>query len=371
MADELKSLLVKEMERSPDQSIPFVRYMELVLYHPQWGYYNQVRPKLGRTGDFFTNAHVGQVYGRVLSRFFRKLGKLFPSKKGWAIVEMGAGDGRLAEQVIHGWLESGEDLDSLHFYLVETSPYHRQIQQERLNHLPVSIKWISCLSEIPAYDFSIVYSNELVDSFPVHRIKKERGQLFESYVTLDRFTGLFKESWGPLTTPQIQDILMQLEMNLDDGQTAEVNRAARRWLQEVSAWMNRGFLLTIDYGGETSDLLQRWDGTLRGYHAHQLSTDLLLNPGMMDLTSHVNFSALQGWGEEVGLQKVSFQTQSRFLLEAGILDFFPPGPVSDPFSPAAKQSRAIRQLIHPQAMGEVFHVLLQAKEVSLDPRISF
>lgn len=363
MAGELLSAIVSEIGQSEIKKIPFSRYMELALYHPNWGYYNRERPKLGREGDFFTNAHVGDIYGRVLSRFFLKKRETVETTGNWAVVEMGAGDGRLAEQVAQGLLEAGQDPAQIHFYLVEISPYHRRLQQERLARLPVPFFPVDHIGQIPPYAFSIVYSNELVDAFPVHRIKKERGQLFEAYVAWDPDLQKLTEEWIPVTNPEIRAYLSRLSIRLQEGQQMEVNLSALEWLQKVASWMKKGYLLTIDYGGRMAELLERRHGTLRSYQNHQLSSDWYGRPGEMDMTSHVNFEALEIWGKDFGLSTLSYQTQSHFLLEAGILEFLPRELPVDPFTPGAKRKRAIQQLIFPQAMGEAFQVLLQAKEM--------
>ncbi|MBA4494273.1 class I SAM-dependent methyltransferase [Paenactinomyces guangxiensis] len=361
MARDLLDHIINEINREPGGAIPFSRYMELALYHPEWGYYNREHPKLGRDGDFFTNAHVGDIFGQVLSRYFLSLRDNMSQAEPWALVEMGAGDGRLTEQMVQGLLGQGQGPEQLHLYVVEISPYHRRLQQERLAKSPFLIRWVEHIREIPVYPFSVIYSNELVDAFPVHQIKKEKGQLCEGYVAWDSCSGKLVKKWGPLSTAGIYEYLTAFHLELADGQTIEVNLAAHQWLQEVATWMKKGYLCTIDYGGNTDELLQRRDGTLRSYRRHQLFSDPLSHPGEMDITSHVNFEALQKWGERWGLATHSCLTQSRFLLEAGILDLWPPDPVSDPFGPAAKRSRAIRQLIHPRAMGEQFLVLLQGK----------
>ncbi|SEN08053.1 class I SAM-dependent methyltransferase [Lihuaxuella thermophila] len=361
MPEELLSVIVSEIRQSGMNKIPFSRYMELALYHPKWGYYNREHPKLGREGDFFTNAHVGDIYGRVLSRFFLKKREQVNPQGKWAIVEMGAGDGRLAEQVAQGLLEAGQDPAQIHFYLVEKSPYHRKLQQARLAGLPVPFAQVDHIGQIPPYPFSIVYSNELVDAFPVHRIKKERGQLLEAYVAWDADLQTLTEVWIPLTNPGICAYLSRLSIRLPEGQQMEVHLAAMEWLKKVASWMKKGYLLTIDYGGRHAELLDRRYGTLRSYRHHRLSSDWYSRPGEMDITSHVNFEALEILGEDVGLSVLSYQSQSRFLLEAGILEWLPPELPGDPFTPEAKRKRAIQQLIFPQAMGEAFQVLLQAK----------
>lgn len=356
------ALIVQEIRKASQGRIPFSRFMELALYHPTEGYYMKGHPKLGKSGDFFTNAHVGSVFGQTLCRRFLKW--VPEGQTPWALIEMGAGDGRLMEQVCVEMMEAEVDPDSVHVYLIETSSYHRQLQQERLRNLPFLIKWVERVSDVPSYSFGIVYSNELVDAFPVHRIKRvSEEEIVEIYVTVDPQTQQLVETYGPILDFQIELFLKQFGFHLNVGQLMEVNLLAKKWLEEIGGWIENGYLLTIDYGGLTRELLSRREGTLRFYHKHTMPQSPYVNPGEVDITCHVNFESLQMWGREAGLETIFFSTQSHFLLQSGILDTLSDNHGEDPFSGEAKKKRAIQQLIHPDAMGEAFHVLLQRKEV--------
>jgi SAM-dependent MidA family methyltransferase len=205
---------------------------------------------------------------------------------------------------------------------------------------------------------AIVYSNELLDAFPVHRITRKHGEIYEIYVTEDK--GKLVETLVPLSNPEIVQYLKQFAIELREGQVIEVHLQAKHWLKCVAEWMNQGWILSIDYGGTMRELLaeERQKGTLRGFFRHQLTYDWYDRPGEIDLTSHVPFEALIRWGEEFGLKKEFYGTQASFLIEAGILDFYPSS-VRDPFSSEGKRVRIIQQLLY--GMGEAFQVLLQRK----------
>jgi SAM-dependent MidA family methyltransferase len=362
MENPLLAEILKQIEESPEGRIPFAQYMELALYHPEWGYYQRDRVKLGREGDFFTNAHVGELYGLVLGRLYAKWIRRFASVGEWAVVEMGAGDGRLAEQVGKGLCDAGIPPEQIRFHLVEISPFHRQSARERLAALPVSYCIHRRLPEIPPVKVAFIYSNELVDAFPVHRIKKDGGLLLESWVSKGEDRKL-AEKWIPLGTDSAD--LLKLGSDLRDGEMLEVPLAARGWLQEVARWLNEGILVTIDYGASTRVLKQK-KGTLRGYRKHRVIPDILETPGEIDLTCDVNFSLLEEWGESEGLMMVANLTQAEFLLQSGIAGLLPAAVPTDPFSPEAKRVRAIKQLIHPQAMGESFRILIQSKGLEIN-----
>ncbi|WP_145962209.1 class I SAM-dependent methyltransferase [Thermoflavimicrobium daqui] len=358
MTTSLQQIVIDEIKKSSRRALPFSRFMELSLYHPDWGYYQTKQMKLGKEGDFFTNAHVGDLVGKVLGRVFHKW-----SHKPYVIVEMGPGDGRLTEAVIGSLLQLGVSPDMIQFFLVETSDYMRQCQQKRLSGLPISCKWASHILELPKVPFAIVYSNELVDAFPVHRICQVGENLQEVCVTFDEDQEIFHEVLAPLSTTALQHFIQDFEIKLTEGQVIEVNLQAYDWLKELASWMETGYLLTIDYGGTQEELFNsvRKNGTIRYYRHHQILDDPYSLFGEIDMTSHVNFSSLMKWGEELEFQTVGFQTQGAFLLDQGILDLVPVVPASNPFSPEAKQMRAMQQLIHPDGMGEVFRVLVQKK----------
>lgn len=362
----LHSIIFKEINQNSERRISCKRFMELSLYHLQWGYYRREKPKLGKNGDFFTNAHVGGIFGRVLGHWFYELKKSQINTKPWTCVEFGPGDGRLTEQVIQGLLEAGQEPEKLSMVLVETSPYHRRLQQERLATYPIAIEWVEQISKIPPAPFSILYSNELVDAFPIYRIKRERGSWLESFVVVEPSSQSFQESWSAPSSQDLIEFLQETSLEGHEGQVIEIQLEARHWLREIATWMKKGYLLTVDYGGSTQDLLVRSKGTLRGFHQHQLHNDWLKDPGETDLTANVNFEWLEKWGEEEGLDPIFTLSQSQFLLQTGILDHLPKKPIVDPFSEDAKKVRAIQQLIHPHAMGEAFLACLQAKNITLE-----
>jgi SAM-dependent MidA family methyltransferase len=361
MSDSLLAGLIQEIESTRRRAIAFPRFMEQALYHPVWGYYAKEQTKLGKKGDFFTNAHVGDLFGKVLSRFFADWLKRNQIRSRWTIVEWGAGDGRIAEQFAQGLMEQGFSPEAISFYLIETSPYHRRLLEERFSSSPVGFQTVSRLSDIPARPFSFIYSNELVDAFPVHRIKKDQGRWTEAYVTTMNRKPYLKEEWLPLS--EDSPVRQQMESwlrKLKEGQEMEICLAARDWLREIAGWMEQGVLVTIDYGGTGEQLLQKGK-TIRAYQAHRICHDLYSDPGEKDLTYDVNFSHLIEWGREAGFTGEQLWSQSRFLIQAGVFDWLPEAPGRDPFGEDAKRVRAIKQLIHPETMGEAFQVLIQTK----------
>ncbi|MDQ0416363.1 SAM-dependent MidA family methyltransferase [Croceifilum oryzae] len=362
----LQEEMVALIREHPNQHISYQQFMNTALYHPKSGYYSQNRVKLGKKGDFYTNAHVGDVYGTVLAKaFLNEVSKWRSSEvsKGsvWQLVEMGSGDGRLMEQVIRALVEFGVSSSEVEIYLVETSSEHRRIQRERLQPIsPYSIKWCEKIEEIEPRAYTILYSNELVDAFPVHVLEWDGTQWLEVYVRED--AGRWTEELGSCSSEELLYAMQELPVPSKVGQRVEMNLFAKKWLQTLSTWMNAGAIFTIDYGVSMDELYAdfRYQGTIRGYCQHQIVSHLPDNVGEVDLTAHVNFDLLKQWGEKYRLETALHQSQSEFLIEQGILELMPPA-THDPFSSAEKKRRAIKQLVHPQWMGAAFQVLVQTK----------
>lgn len=362
MQHPLLEIIAEEIEAQPEKKIPFRRFMELALYHPRWGYYRREEIKIGRRGDFYTSPTLGEVFGGTLAQVIARMAGSFSSKGYWCLVEVGGGDGRLAEQLLRSLEEKGSLPQVL--WLVETSPFHRDCQKKRLADFPVPVRWAHEMSEVPADHPCILLSNELLDAFPVHQVIRRGGKLLEIHVAWDEDRDRLFECCGPLSHPSLAAYFGEMEWDLPEGWRAEVPLDALAWLESTGEWLRTGYLITIDYGGTTEELSlpQRKNGTLRCFRNHRLHQDFYSGPGTSDLTAHVHFSALMDRGERVGLQNLIYTTQTRFLQRAGIFDQLME-PSVDPFGPEAKRNRAIRQLALEGGMGDAFRVLVQSKEV--------
>ncbi len=156
--------------------------------------------------------------------------------------------------------------------------------------------------------------------------------------------------------------LSALEDVLPDGFTLEVCPAAEAWWRDAASILDRGKLLTIDYGLTAEQFFapERKDGTLRAYRGHRPISDVLGDPGQQDITAQVNFSALRAAGEAVGLKTDSFQTQTQFLTQiaARLWDAEAPnGPL------APDRARQFHILTHPDHLGRAFRVLVQSRRM--------
>ncbi|MBW4637536.1 MAG: class I SAM-dependent methyltransferase [Gloeocapsa sp. UFS-A4-WI-NPMV-4B04] len=364
--------IARDIACSQGQRITFTQYMEAALYHPQQGYYATKAINIGQQGDFLTSPHLGADFGELLAEQFVQMGEIIGQQQ-FTIVEMGAGQGILAADILGYLLQHYPDFfAALEYIIVEKSNALQQEQQQRLKNLP--IKWCS-LEEI-ATDSIIgcCFSNELVDALPVHQFIIEAGQLREIYVTTQEARGLpiFVEVIGELSTPQLAEYFDLVKIALPssaypDGYRSEVNLAALDWLKVVSNRLQRGYLLTIDYGYPAHRYYNpmRSQGTLQCYYRHMHHNNPYINIGQQDITAHVDFTALQRWGEMCGLDNLGFTQQGLFLMALGLGDRIAALSTSNPQSiqQLLQRREALHQLIEPTGLGG-FGVLIQSKNLT-------
>lgn len=310
--------------------ITFARFMELALYHPQHGYYTRGQPRIGRQGDFFTSVSVGGLFGKILARQFALWRAELGDPAEFQVIEYGGHDGRLRADV----LAAAPDLD---YRLVEVG------------------------DDLPHAVTGCVFSNELLDALPVHRVVVRQKRWQEIYVVGTQDGPGFAETTGPLSTPALAAALADLPVEHMEGYRTEINLRALDWLAAVAARLRRGYLLTFDYGFERAEYFapHRPTGHLQCYHRHRRHNNPYIHVGDQDLTAHVEFSSLIERGRELGLETVAFTDQAHFLLEAGqpiIAEI-----VARTAGHISKERQAIHQLIHPGLMGRVFRVLVQRR----------
>lgn len=354
-------------------AVTFARFMELALYHPLDGYYMREGEKIGAAGDFYTSPDVSGLFGRALADQAADMWEAAGRPPGWTLLEQGAGKGNLAKDILEHLSAAHEELfRAMRYLIVEKSPSMKKIQQNSLRGQSGqggAVQWLNGLEELATGELcGCILSNELLDAFPVHRVVLEDGELKEIWV---HYTGdRLAEFNGPLSTPELADYVNTYAGSLEEGQSIEICLELRRWVKEVSRVLSGGFVLSIDYGDTSGALftLDRPNGTIRAFHGHRLVDDFYEAPGLSDITAHVNFSALLDWGGEEGLMSAGYTTQSRFLLNMGILEHLrPPDPSLKFDSSYAKSVASVKQLIMPGGMGEVFKVAAQCKGFASRP----
>jgi SAM-dependent MidA family methyltransferase len=341
--------------------LTFADYMRECLYHPVHGYYSKAGSK--RFADYYTSVDVHPIFARLLARQFAEMWDSLGRPVEFTLVEVGAGVGRFAEQVL-GFCEAKlpDFYDALRYVAVERSASRRE-QATVAAKRHVDSGHFTTSAEIPAHIAAgCLFSNELVDALPVHRVVMDSGALKEIFVSFrDR---QFIEMLAPLSTCAITEYFGARGIALCEGQHAEAGLEACDWISEIGRRLERGYVLTIDYGHPATDLFDdhHMRGTLLAYQNHRASEDFYASPGEQDLTAHVNFTALETWGKRSGLETAGFTSQTAFLLALGQGNEF--ADLYDEGQTEAERTKArlqLKTLIYPEGMGERFQVLIQRK----------
>jgi SAM-dependent MidA family methyltransferase len=345
-------------------------YIELALYAPEVGYYARAAQRSGRTGDFVTSVDVGPVFGALLASYFARLTQAAPFRPGQRIdlVEAAAGNGRLSRDVLEaGAARHPAWLSAVDLHLVERSAHARAAQAAALG--PHAARLRSSGAGLPAHINGILFANELLDAFPVHRVQMTPRGLAEIYVDADGDD--LCERLGPLSSPALAAYLDEAGIAFADGQRGEINLAAVAWITEAAACLAQGYLVLIDYGYEAEELYSpaRADGTLTTFHRHvadartgtrRATPPWLDAPGTRDITSHVDFTAVRRAAERAGLTRVLQADQTRFLLD--IVE--QSGLVAELSAPGRDRDRlALKTLLLPGGLGSTHKAVVFARGI--------
>jgi SAM-dependent MidA family methyltransferase len=311
-------LLAAEIERHGP--IPFRRFMEVALYHPEHGYYRCARDPFGKHGDFFTAEQIQPVFGILAAARVRQLFRAMGEPAGFTVVELGAGRREMAEAFAE-WKYLGVDLDR---------------------------------PELPASICGVVFSNEFFDALPVDAASFERGEFREQRVGFRE--GTFHWHAAAVVGEEADDYLRRYYPAPEEGRWYEVNLDALRWMERIASILSKGYLLTIDYGFTRAESVRFRAGTLMSYHRHTAHEDVFRDPGERDITAHVNFTALEERGAELGLARENFLTLAQMLLGAGEEDQFAAALAGED---EVRRRMQLKTLLF--GMGETFRVLLQRR----------
>ncbi|MEO8629327.1 MAG: SAM-dependent methyltransferase [Betaproteobacteria bacterium] len=349
----LVDLIAREIQRSG--WITFARYMDLALYAPGLGYYSGGSTKFGGAGDFVTAPEISPLFSQLLACQVAQVLRV----TGGDVLELGAGSGRMAADV----LASLDEMEQLprRYLILEVSAELRARQQERLaelpHHLRERVHWIDAL---PDTFSGVGLANEVLDALPTHVVAWEDEHIFERGVGCQNRTLVWEQrelAAGPLRT-------RALEIHAASPYISEINLNAPALVRSLAAMLQQGVLLFIDYGFGAAELYhpQRSQGTLMCHFRHRAHDDPFNLPGLQDITSHVDFSAIAHAGVAAGMDLLGYTTQAQFLINLGITDLLAQTPATDvvTYAPLAGQAH---KLLSPAEMGELFKVIALARGV--------
>ncbi|HEV8541551.1 MAG TPA: SAM-dependent methyltransferase [Verrucomicrobiae bacterium] len=359
----LEEIIRREIEK--DGPISFARFMELALYHPDYGYYERLLKQTGRTGDFYTSVSVGTLYGELLGyEFSQRLARL--DAPALSLIEAGAHDGQLTRDLMEYLAEYQKEIfKRIEYVIIEPSTTRARRQFECLTKFKGKVRWAKNWEETGEFN-GICFSNELLDAMPIHVFRWQTVTHRWTEWGIASLNGSLE--WKPLgeagENSNARKLLRRLPPEilnvLPDQFTIELSPEAVSWWLRAAHALQSGWLCTVDYGLLQDDFLQphRSRGTLRAYSRHHLNTNLLDAVGEQDITAHVNFSLLIAAGESAGLKTDEFVHQGIFIKT--ILEKIERDPSGFPLWTPMRY-RQLSSLIHPEHFGRAFKLLLQSR----------
>jgi SAM-dependent MidA family methyltransferase len=358
----LQRLIAAEIARRSG-TMPFERFMELALYAPDLGYYSGGAAKLGKEGDFTTAPEMTPLFGAALAQ----IAIAIMAQSAPRILEFGAGTGKLARDILTELNRAGIRVER--YAIVELSGELRARQEEALRDFP-QVCW---LDDFPVSFDGVVIANEVLDAMPVSLVRKTLDGWCELQVGIRE--GHFVFEAAPIAEPLMAQILRQIPDvdSLPDGFMTEVHGVACGFMASLAQMLmagNAGAAILLDYGFPAREyyLDQRVNGTLMCHYRHHAHPDPFYFPGLQDITSHVDFTAMAVTAQDGGLDVLAYMSQAAFLIGAGIGDLLLR---TDPQDATAylPQANALHKLLSPAEMGELFKVLVVGKALALPPQL--
>ena len=365
-SEQLQSRIREEI-RQQGGVITFAQFMQMALYEPALGYYTSVQQKLGVEGDFVTAPEISPLFGRCLAHFCQQASQGISAE---SILEFGAGSGRMAADILLE-LEERNALPAS-YLILELSAELRQRQQQTLEdkaaHLLDRVQWLQTLPE-PGFR-GIILGNELLDAMPVHRFRVEPSGFMCVGVAWCETDQAFVQQ-TMTAPPELLKVLTHIEQTLDNkfppGYESEVSLAHPAWLKSVSAILDQGLVLLVDYGYGRPEyyLPQRHMGTLMCHYRHRAHADPFQFIGLQDLTAYVDFTTVVEAAVEEGMQLLGYATQCGFLLENG-LEGMMPDPQAVSQQALLSFAQQVKTLTLPGEMGERFKVMALGKNIDVE-----
>ncbi len=337
-------------------ALDFAEFMACALYHPELGYYARESRQVGRGGDFFTSVSVGPLFGNLLARRFLREWQELGAPGRWRILECGAHDGTLAADVLGAMRElDPAAFAGLEYAISEPLPRLRELQAEGLKEFGnkvVLIHEVELLASDPLP--GVVFGNELLDALPFHVVEWRDGNWHSCRVDCTVEGNFFWRTEDGVSNAGVAQALAPLGGNFPNGYRTEVRTGFRDFLEPMTRCISTGLLLWLDYGFAQPEfyLPERHQGTMRTFSKHRAGEDPLRTPGEIDITAHVDFTAVAIAASGLGCQPRAFRNQGAWLTEIGSEWL-----LAQEGRPDRELMRQFQTLTHPAHLGGSFHVL--------------
>lgn len=367
-ADALLARIADEIEGAGGW-ISFARYMELALYAPGLGYYAADDRQFGAGGDFVTAPELGGGFAAALAVQAAEL----MERSAPQLIEVGAGSGRLAADLLVELERLGATPER--YAILDLSASLRERQRAtiaaRAPHLAGRVVW---LDRLPEHFDGVVIGNEVLDAMPVHLVAWRDEGVFERGVVLSGEGHPAALAWAERPAPAFlreRAATLAADCGITPPYVSELAFAGPAWAATWAGIIGRGALLLIDYGFPQHEYYhpQRVEGTLMCHRRHFASDTPLADPGLQDITAHVDFSVLAEAACAAGLSLLGYTTQAAFLLNCGLTDVLMRAQAEDPARWPALASAA-QKLLSPAEMGELFKVIAFGRGIE-GPLIGF
>ena len=347
---------IREQIASAGGLISFAEYMHHCLYAPGLGYYAAGTTKFGASGDFVTAPEVSSVFGKVVAH---QCAELLPQISTPAILELGAGSGKLAVDVLQMLADLGS-LPENGYQILEVSPDLRERQQQKLlSEIPELAHQVTWLDQLPQDFCGIVIANEVLDALPVERFVRRESGVGQVCVSANGESFSLQERDAPgILHAAVASVEQSIGQELEPGYAGEVCLAAPQWIADIAAAIREGFVFLFDYGVGRREYYsqERSGGWLRCHFRHHAHDNPLILQGIQDLTSWVDFTAIAEAAQENDLDIAGFTAQAQFLIGGG-LDQVLAEFAELPTDAQLKLSAEIKLLTLPSEMGENFKCL--------------
>lgn len=355
--DPAETLIRQEIELGGP--LRFDRFVDVALYHPVHGYYNRGGARRGRGGDYFTSMQVSDLFPRIFAEVVKSMREAMGADQ-FCLIELGSGGGEFLEGVLKALTD--RERKGLRVWAVERSRPAREHLWRRLSRFGKceavasidDIEWMGALE-------GCVFSNEFFDALPFRRLRRSASGWNEIFIGL--VEGALKDIELPLADPAVLIAGGLDGLDVEPGVEVEVRPDVPDVVENIAARLTRGWIATVDYGHPASAIGRSPRGTWRCFHEHALNEEPCARIGRQDITASVDFSQLARAGHTFDFDTQLFASQGVFLAHAGqsVIERTlalrqDPAPI-----------RAIQQLLHPDAMGERFSVLVQGRSVGLPP----
>ncbi len=334
----------------------FSEFMATALYHPTLGYYSRSTAQVGKKGDFFTSVSVGPLFGELLATRFLTEWKTLGSPSRWRIIESGAHDASLALDILKALKRLGVSaFTALEYVIPEPLPLLQATQRQKLAAFEENVCFVNDCSELTDEPLpGIAFGNELLDALPFHVVEWRSGNWWECQVNLSPDGSFVWMNDHLVSDASLTQLLSPLGTDFTDGYRTEVRTNYQEFLAPLTRCLSSGLLIWLDYGFARPEFYHpdRKDGTLRTFSKHLAGEDPLSRPGEIDITAHVDFTAVAEAALKLGGQPCRFSSQGSWLTSHAR-----PWLLAQEGKPDLVGLRQFQTLTHPAHLGGSFHVL--------------